>query len=80
MIRLTQIQSISILILSICSFVVYGDNGYWEDEDKSDWKDPRTRDEDLSHTKLRVLVKRVEGLYYYAYEIKNPLENKGTIS
>lgn len=54
--------------------------GFYEDEDKSDWKDPRTRDEDISNTNIKVLVKRVDGLYYYAYEIHSPLENKGIIN
>jgi len=66
------------LVLLLGSYTVFAE--FFDDVDKSDWKDPRTRDEDLSHTKIKVLTKRVDGLYYYAYEITSPPENKGIIT
>lgn len=42
--------------------------------------DPRTRDEDISHTKISVSYQQLpNGLFEYFYDIESPLENKGTI-
>lgn len=66
------------LLFIVLDSPIYGE--YWSDYDKSDWKDPRYRDEDISHTRIKAHVKRVDGLYHYVYEIFSPLENKGVFS
>lgn len=75
----TKILTISgmTLILSISVSAVIADE---PEPDVSDWKDPRTRDEDISHTQITVKTTRIKsGLYLYGYSIVSPPENKGTI-
>lgn len=46
-----------------------------------DLKDPRTRDIDISHTRVDVSVEQLpSGFYDYVYSLSSPLENKGTIT
>lgn len=42
--------------------------------------DPRTRNEDISRTRLTAsVVRRTDGLYEYTYSLTSPIENKGRI-
>ena len=44
-------------------------------------KDPRTRDENISNTILKITVnKRADGMYEYIYDIESPVTNKGLIA
>lgn len=44
-------------------------------------KDPRTRDIDISHTRIEVAIERGQaGFYSYVYSLTAPLENKGTVT
>lgn len=44
-------------------------------------KDPRTRDDDISHTRVEVSVQRLpSGFYDYIYSLVTPSENKGTLT
>lgn len=51
------------------------------EEDRSDWKDPMYRDEDISKTDISVEVNRTsEGFFEYIYKISSPPENTGVIN
>lgn len=67
--------SANTFIILINTFTVIAD-----EPDMSDWKDPRTRDEDISHTQITVKTTRVKnGLYLYGYSFVSPPENKGVV-
>lgn len=67
---------------ALCAAFVLGHFGasYAEEYDKTGWRDPRERDEDISGTRVSVEVNRTDsGLYDFVYTVVTPPENKGVL-